>query len=561
MRGGGRGDILSDVRVQVPPLFRTVEWRDRRAAQVVAGLTLASIAVPEVLGFARIAGMPVATGLYTMLLPSVVFVAFCSSRHMVVGADSATAAILGAGFAGIAVAGSHDYVRLAGVVAVATGVVLLVARLLRMGFIADFLSRTLLVGFLAGVGIKVAFSQLPDMFGIPVRPDGPVRTVLDVIAHLDEASAGVLVLSVVTILVVVGGGRLARRVPWALLMVVGSITASALGWIDVPTFGHVDRGLPVPGWPTVDAEQLWHLVPIVLAVAVVILAQSAATARVYADRYDERDDVDGDLLALGAANLVAGVTGTFVVNGSPPRTQIVDSAGGRNQLAQLVAAASALVAVLFLTPALSNLPHAVLASIIAVITIRMVDVGEIRDVFLRRRAEGVVVIAAAVTVVVFGVGPGVLFAALLSVAVHLRHSYRPSTRLVGRDGKRWRMSRTENGRQAEPGLVIYFVPANLYYANATFVADEIDDLVRRADPPLEWLCLFGIAIDDVDLTASDMLKRLVSELRGRGVQLVMCGVEPRVRAEFDRDGITDLVGPERFFDYLEDVVAAFRQRS
>ncbi|MBS1837068.1 MAG: SulP family inorganic anion transporter, partial [Actinobacteria bacterium] len=153
----------------VPPLFRTVDLRDQPLGQVVAGLTLTAIAVPEVLGFARIAGMPVATGLTTMILPAVAFVAFCSSRRLVVGADSATAAILAAGLAGTAVAGSAHYVRLAGVVALATGVVLVVARLLRLGFLADFLSRTVLIGFLAGVGIQVSARQLPDMLGIVVH--------------------------------------------------------------------------------------------------------------------------------------------------------------------------------------------------------------------------------------------------------------------------------------------------------------------------------------------------------------------------------------------------------
>lgn len=561
MSGHPKGGTVSAVGVQIPGLFRSVDRHDRPLGQLLAGLTLASIAVPEVLGFARIAGMPVATGLATMVAPAVVFVAFCSSRRLVVGADSATAAILAAGLGGLAVAGSPEYVRLAGAVAVATGVVLVVARFLRLGFLADFLSRTVLVGFLAGVGIQVSVRQLPDMVGIPVHGSGTVDTLVGVVGHIGSANPTDVVLSALTIAVVVVGGRLAPRVPWALFVLVASIAVTGGAGLDVATVDDVRAGVPMPAWPAVAAEHLWPLVPTVLAVAVVVLAQSAATGRAFADRHGEHDDVDEDLLGLGVANLVSGFTGSFTINGSPSRTQILDVVGGRNQLAQLTAAAGGLVALLFLAPALTHLPYAVLASIVAVLTLHLVDLGAIRDVFRRRPVEGWVAVAATVTVVVLGVGPGILFASLLSVGVHLRHSYRPNTRLVGRDGRRWRMSRLEHTREADPGLVIYFVPSNLYYANSTHVTEEVLELVARARPPVAWMCLFAISVDDVDLTASDALRRLVGDLRSRGVELVMCGVQPHVHRELTRDGIVELVGDDRFFDYLEDVVAAFRARS
>jgi len=546
----------------VSPLFRTVDLRDRPLGQILAGVTLASIAVPEVLGFARIAGMPVATGLSTMVLPAVAFVAFCSSRRLVVGADSATAAILAAGLGTIAVAGSADYVRLVGVVALATGVLLVVARLLRLGFLADFLSRTVLVGFLAGVGVQVAVRQLPDILGVPVTADGTLRTLGDVIAHLGSVNPTDLILSAVTIAIVVGGGRLAPKMPWELVVLLASIGLTAVAGFDVATLDDVHGGLPRPAWPGVPSDRLWPLVPTVLAVAVVVLAQSAATGRAYAERHDESDDVDDDLLGLGVANVVSGLTGSFTINGSPSRTEILDAVGGRNQLAQIVAAAGALAAMLFLTPVLTYLPYAVLGSIVATLTLKLVNVRAIRDVFDRRRIEGWVAIVAAVTVVLLGVGPGILFAALLSIGVHLRHSYQPNTRLLGREGGRWRMSRVEHARRAAPGLVIYFVSSNLYYANAGHVVDEILDLVETSRPELEWVCLFAIAIDDVDLTAADALRRLVTKLQGKGIQFVMCGVEPRVRRELERDGTVALIGAERFFDDPDEVLVAFgRQRS
>lgn len=542
------------------PLFRTVDLHDRPGAQILAGLTLATIAVPEVLGFARIAGMPVATGLSTMLLPAVVFVAFCSSRRLVVGADSATAALLAAGLGGVALAGSAAYVGLVGAVAVATGVVLVLARVLRLGFLADFLSRTVLVGFLAGVGIEVSIRQLPDMVGIDVHAQRTLPTLVAVLGHLADADLRDVVLSAATILVVVGGARIAPRVPWALAVLVSSIAAVGVGGLDVATIHDVRGGVPVPTLPDVGWDQLRHVVPTVLAVAAVVLAQSAATGRGFADRHGEHDDVDDDLLGLGLANVVSGFTGSFTINGSPSRTEILEVAGGRNQLAQLSAAVVGLVSVVFLTPVLTDLPYSVLASLVAVLTIRLVDLHAIRDIFARRRIEGVVAIATTVTVVGLGVGPGILLAALLSIGVHLRHSYRPNTRLLHRDGEHWRLSRLDGAAEAAPGLAIVFVPSNLYYANVSRIVEEIRGLVGRADPELVWLCLFAIAIDDVDLTASDALRRLVVELRSSGVELVMCGVEPRVRHELVRDGVVDLVGADRLFDDPEAVMAAFERR-
>ncbi len=541
-------------------LFRSVDVHDGPWRQVLAGVTLAALAIPEVLGYARIAGMPIETGIVTLIVPAVVFVAFASSRHLVVGADSATAAVLAAGLAGVVVPGTEEYVHLAGMVALITGGLLLVARLLRLGFVADFLSRTLLVGFLTGVGVRVAFGQLPEVLGVDAHSDGPIATVLSVIRNIGTLTPVDVALSAATILVVTVGARFAPKVPWALIVVVCTIGLATWVGPAIATVDDVPTGLPLPLWPGVPADQLRTAVEVALTMTVIVLAQSAATSRAYADRHRERVDIDDDIVGLGAANLVAGLSGTFTVNGSPTRTEIVDSAGGRNQLAQLTAAGLGLLVLLVAAPALTNIPTAVLASIVLVIASHLVDVPAILEVFRRRRVEGVVVIATALTVIVLGVGPGIVFAMALSVVVHLRHSYHPNSRLVARDGERWRLSRLDGAREAEPGLAIYFVPANLYYANAIGMADEVMDLARAADPPLRWLCLFAISIDDVDLTAADVLERLQSELAELGVTLVLCGLEPHVRHEFERDGLIERIGPENCgFDYLEDVVAAYRR--
>ena len=418
-------------------MLRSVDVHDHPGREVVAGITVAAVAVPGVIGYAHIAGMPIATGLYTMIIPATVFVILCSSRHLVVGADSTTAAILAAGLTPLAAVGSAEYVELAAMVAILTGAMLLVARLAGLGFISDFLSRTLLIGFLAGVGVQVAVSQVPAALGVTVTASGPIPTLVAVGHHLSEVVTADVALSVASVAVIAVGGWLWSRVPWPLLVVVAGIAASATGAIDVATIPDVTGGLPLPSWPAVhDLDRVASLLPVALMCFVVVLAQSSATARAYAERHGERVDADEDLVALGAANLAAGLTGTFVVNGSPTRTEMMHGAGGRNQAAQLVAAAVTVVVLLTAGPVLTYLPTAVLASVVAMIAIRLIDVPAVTEVFRRRRAEGLVVIATAVTVIAAGVGPGLLFAMGLSVVVHLRHSYRPNVRALGRDRDR-----------------------------------------------------------------------------------------------------------------------------
>ena len=316
------------------PLFGSLLPIDRSAvpAEILAGVTLAALAIPAVMGYARIAGMPVVTGLYTILLPLVAFAMFASSRHLAVGADSATAAIVAAGLAGMAAAGSSEYVALAGMLALLAGALLLAARLLRLGFLADFLSRTVLIGFLTGIGIEVACAQFAGMFGLPKPEGGPIREVAGVLDDLGAADLTAIALSATVIAVILLGHRFAPKVPWALHPVVGSIVATSafdLTAHGVTTVGSIPSGLPSFGWPDVSAHDTLALLGTSVSLFVVILAQSAATSRAYAARFGDRFEEDPDLVGLAVANFSAGLSSTFVVNGSPTKTAMVVDGGGR----------------------------------------------------------------------------------------------------------------------------------------------------------------------------------------------------------------------------------------
>lgn len=531
---------------------------------MVAGVTLASLAVPEVLGYARIAGMPVETGLYTLLVPLVVFALLGASRHLVVGADSATAAILAAGLAGLAVPASARYVQLAGAAALLVAALLLLARLARLGFLADFLSRTVLVGFLTGVGIQVAVGQLGDMLGVSTSGASLPGKVVELATGLSGTNAAAVAVSACVIVLVLGLRRVNGRIPGALVAVVAAIAAGRA--LDLPlrgvaVLGQVPGGLPVPSLPGVSLADARALIPTAAAMCVVILAQSAATARAYAARYDEQADTDSDLVGLAGANVGAALTGSFVVNGSPTKTQMVDEAGGRSQLAQLAAAATVFVVVAALTGLLDALPLAALASVVFLIGVDLVDVAGMRRIYAVRRTEFVVAALTAVTVVLLGVETGIAVAVVASIIDHLRHSYSPHNAVLVRSPTgHWRSLPVTAGARTAAGLVVYRFGSGLYFANAVRFADDVA-LLTRSGPPLTWFCLDGAAIGDVDYSAAAVLARVRTQLQATGARMVLANVNEQVAAQLERYGLTAALGPGACFDTAGEVLDAFRRKA
>jgi high affinity sulfate transporter 1 len=528
----------------------------------LAGLTLASLAVPEVLGYARIAGMPVATGLYTLLVPVVVFALLGSSRHLVVGADSATAAILAAGLAGLAASGSARYVHLAAAAAFLVAVLLLLARLARLGFLANFLSRTVLVGFLTGVGIQVAAGQLGDMLGVRTPGASVPDKVVELVAGLRGTHVVAAAVSLSVIVLVLGLRRVSRRIPGALIAVVAAIIAGRaldLAGRGAAVLGPVPGGLPHLSFPGLSLADARALLPTAAAMCVVILAQSAATSRAYAARYDEQVDTGSDLVGLAGANVAAALTGSFVVNGSPTKTQMVDGAGGRGQFAQLAAAATVLVVIVALTGPLAVLPLAALASVVFLIGVDLVDVAGMRRIYAVRREEFAVAAVTAVTVVLFGVETGIVVAVVASIVDHLRHSYEPrGVVLVKSPAGHWRPLPVTAGERTTAGLVIYRFGSGLYFANAAHFADEVALLTRSGAAPA-WFCLDGAAIGDVDYSAAGVLTVVRNQLRAAGVRMVLANIAEPVGAQLERYGFTATLEPDACFDTAGEVLEAYQK--
>jgi sulfate permease, SulP family len=504
--------------------------------------------------------MPVVTGLYTMLLPMAVFAVLGSSRHLVVAADSATAAILAAALTGLAAAGSPRYVRLAGLAALLAGAMLLLARLARLGFLANFLSRTVLVGFLTGVGIQVAAGQLPDMLGVPAAGKQTLARLLSTVRALPHIHPADVATSIGVILVVIAARRVRRQIPGPLIAVIIAIIvskAAGLASRGVAVVGFVPRGLPSLGLPALGWHDAVALLGPAASMFVVILAQSAATARAYAMKYEEELSEDTDLVGLAAANAAAAFSGTFVVNGSPTKAQMLDSAGGRSQLAQLATAAVVLIVLVLLTGPLAYLPNAALAAVVFLIAIGLIDVSGMRRILATRPVEFAVALLTTVAVVALGVEYGIVLAVVASIIDHLRHSYNPrNSVLVKSPAGHWQPAPVVPGARTEEGLVVYRFGTSLYYANASKLLDNLAALVGHGGP-LQWIVFDCAAIGDVDYTAAAVLTRVVKLVHDRHVRFVVSTAPGQLREEFDRYGISAALGPHAYYETPGEALEAF----
>ena len=537
-------------------------WPREAGHDVVAGVTLASMNIPQVLGYTRIAGTPVVTGLYTVLLPLVAFALFGSSRHLVVAADSATAAIFSSALSGMAEPASEKYVALVAMLALLTALLLILARVFKLGFLADFLSRTVLVGFLTGVGFQVGIAMVGDMLGIQAPAHRTIMQLEEVLRGLPGVHLPTLLLSVLVTGGILIGDRFAPRVPVALIVVVGTIAASAqfhFAEHGIAVIGTVPGGLPSIGWPEVSFRETVALLPVAVSCFVMIIAQSAATSRVYAIRHHEEVDENADILGLAAANAAAGISGAFVVNGSPTQTAMADRAGARSQLAQLVFAGVVLVVLLFLTGPLQYLPRCVLASIVFTIAINMIDVTGLRAIRRESPGEFYLAVFTAAAVVAIGVEWGILMAIALSLVGHVRHSYRPHTGVLVPDtAERWALAPVIPGVQTAPGLIIYRFGADLFYANDNRFVDEVRGLVARASHPVRWFIVDAGAITDMDYSAAQSIRDLLKELEQEGVGVIFARVTPYLQSDMDRHGISDALGKTRIFTTLHEAINASR---
>jgi len=534
---------------------------------LVAGATLSAVAIPETMGYTSIAQTPIVTGLYTVIFPTILFALLGSSRLLVVGADSATAAILAAGLGGAAIAGvtpnSPEWLAYTSFIALLCAGMLLLARVLRLGFLGDFLSASVLIGFLTGVGVQVFTGQLPGMLGIPKGSGNWLSQQWHLITNLDQVDWPTTAFAAATLVIILGFKRFAPRIPGAIVAVVlliavsTAISASSHG---VAVVGAVTGGFPPIGLPQgISTSNLASCATIAFSCFILIIAQSAATSRSFAMKHGQKVDVNRDIVGLAGANLAAGLSGTFVVNGSPTKTQILDEQKGRTQVANLTMSGVVLLVVLFFTTVLTDMPTAVLAAIVFLIGVDLIDVRGLRRIARRRRSEFVIAVLTAVVVCAVGVEQGIILAIVVSILEVIRRHYEPKNYVVtfSPTGQETFTS-ADSGHQSAPGLIVFRYDSDLFYANANRFIDDVERLIDSAPDPVRWLILDAKSIDDIDYSAGVAISGLLDFLAARQVTFALAGADTALVDTLQSYDLVDRIPADHRFAGLSEAVDAFR---
>lgn len=534
-------------------------------SDLVAGVTIAAYLVPQVMAYAQLAGLSPVVGLWSAVLPAVVYGLLTTSRHISTGPESTTAVMVVAAIAPLAAGDPARYAALAAALGILVGVVLLLAGLFRLGFLGDLLSKPILIGYMAGVALIMVISQLSRLTGIESEAERPILAVMDIGARLDELQLPTLVVGLGVIAFLIVMQRLRPGVPGPLVAVIGATAGVALlglQSVGVDVVGEVPAGLPPIGLPAVGLGDVPPLLGSAIGVAVVAYTSAILTGRAFATRRGYDIDANAELLALGGANLAGGLAGGMPVSGSSSRTAIGDSVGGRSQLAAIVAGLSVIVVIVALGGILSRFPTAALAGLVVFAGLRLIDLAGLRRLGRFRPTELVLALASAAGVLAAGVLVGILIAIALSVMDLFARVARPSAAVLGRAPGVAGMHDIRDYPDAVtiPGLVVFRYDAPLCFANANDLKARALAAVEREATPVEWLLLNAEANVEVDLTAADALGELQDELASRGIVLALARVKQDLREQLERIGLITHIGQDLIFATLPVALEAFERR-
>lgn len=529
---------------------------------VLAGVTITAYLIPQVMAYAEVAGLPAVVGIWASIGALVAYALLGSSSQLSVGPESTTALMTAAAVGAVATSASN-YADLASALCLVVAAMCLLGWLGRLAFLAELLSRPVLVGYMAGVAVIMIVSQLGKLTGIDVDADGLLSEVVYVARHLGEVHTPTLTLGLVTLAVMVAGSIVAPRAPMALIGMVGAAAAVAL--LDlrergITVIGTIPAGLPVPEVPHVSLDGVLSLVPAALGVAFVGYTDNILTGRAFGHRRGERIDADREMLALGAANLASGLMHGFPVSSSGSRTAIGDAVGGRTQLTGLVTVATTILAVLTLRPLLASFPTAALGAVVVYAALRLVDLAEFRRLAGFRRTEFLIALATTVAVVVVGILPGVLVAIGLSVLDLLRRVARPHDAIQGFVPDLAGMHDIDDypGATVVPGLMVYRYDSPLFFANTEDFRRRALASVASSTEPVQWFLLNAEAIIDIDISGVDALEDVRKELAGRGIVFAIARMKWELRSDLERTGMLQQIGEDHLFATLPTAVEAFR---
>jgi high affinity sulfate transporter 1 len=540
-------------------VVRTYEPRWLRF-DLIAGVVLAAILIPQGMAYAELAGLPAVTGLYTTVACLVAYALFGPSRVLVLGPDSSVSPLIFAAITPLLAGGDAETaIALAGMMALFVGLIEIGLALGKLGFVADLLSKEVQVGYMNGLGITIIVGQLPKLFGFSTDADTFIDEVGGFFQGLDQTSASTLAVgaSVLALLLILP--KITRRVPAVLIGVVGATVASAvLGLAEhgVRTVGSLPQGVPAPGFPAVDISDWGPLLVAAVGITLVSLTDTIATATSFAARRGDEVDPDQEMVGIGAANIAASLFQGFAVSTSGSRTAVAEQSGAKSQVTGLVGAGLVAALLLFFPSLLADLPQTVLAAVVIVAALSLMDLGVLRRYYGVRKSALLLSLAATLGVVLFGVLWGIGIAVILAVLLFFRRAWWPEGAVLGQvdglDG--WHsVERYPDARQLH-WLVVFRWEAPLFFANAGRFRDEVRRLVRDRQPT--WVLLQCQAITDIDVTAAEMLEELDQELNAAGIHIAFSGLRSRLQDLVLRYGLFKTLDREHFYPTMDTAFEA-----
>ncbi len=532
--------------------------------EILAGVTLAALMIPLNIGYAQVAGLSPTAGLYAAILPMVAYAIFCTSRQVVASPDAAIAALLGASLVGLATPGDPRYGQLALAATLLCALIFALFWYFKLGFLANFLSKAVLAGFISGLGLEVLVSQVKKIMGLAVEAEGWFREVFELIIRVFESNPYTVAIGLGTIVIIRLLKRFAPRIPGALVALVLMTILVAGFQLDqrgVSVLGQIPAGLPSLTIPQVTLADFGQLLPSALAMCGITLAEGLLLARSFAQRGGYPINADQEMLAYGAANLAAGLTGGLPIGSSASRTAAMESNGSFSQIPALVGAIIVALVLVFFTQQLALLPSAALAGIVANAVLKLIEIEELKELFRVRRSEFWIAIACLVSVLVLGPLRAVVIAFLLSMIDLLRRAAHPPTAvLAGAPGHdRFVVATRHPEATPTPGLLIYRFSAPLIFANAEFFTQQIADLVETAEPPVQWLVLDAEAITDIDVTGAEALEQTIERLEQLNIGFAMTRVSQPLRHWLKTYNLLSKMGINHIYDSNRQVTEAFLQ--
>ncbi|MGY4827635.1 SulP family inorganic anion transporter [Sphaerotilaceae bacterium SBD11-9] len=528
---------------------------------VVAGLVVAAIVIPKALAYATIAGLPVQVGLYTALVPMAIYALFGASRQLSVSTTTTIAILTGAALASVATSGQPEQLLTAcATLTVLVGVILTAAGLLRLGFIANFISEPVLVGFKAGIGVVIIVDQLPKLLGVHIDKGSFLHNVWQIVQHVPETSWPTPIVALATIGLLVGIERFAERLPAPLVAVAAAIAAMSFLGLDahgVTKVGDVPTGLPSITLPSLSLlSQLW---PAALGIALMSFTETVAAGRAFARRGDPLPEANRELLATGLATAGGGLLGAMPAGGGTSQTAVNAATGARSQLAGLVTAATSLAVALLLAPLIGQMPNATLAAVVVVYSVGLVKPAEFSEIGRIRRTEFVWALVALAGVVLLGTLQGIVVAIVVSLLALAYQASDPPVHVLGRKlgTNVFRpLSEEKDNNETFAGLLMLRPEGRIFFVNAERLGQKMRRLIDDASPRVVILHLRSVV--DLEYTALKMLIAAEKRMRDEGVALWLVGLNPGVLEMVRRSSLGDTLGRERMYFNLEQALAAYQ---